>query len=187
MKTGIFSRLSDLLKSNIDDLLNGAEYPEKMIDQIISDMRNQLCEAIEDFGKSKSDECLAEMKLAEAETVSAEWEGNAKAALENGDVELARQAAARKIRADEDVDSYRMLYDSVSKRNNALHGQIERLKAKIDEAERHKALMTSLDKTSEDNAEKHDIMNENIVPDEQALIDAEIERLLAEMSRKSFN
>ncbi len=42
---GIFDRLSTLLKSNINDLISKAENPEKMLDQIVTDMRNQLARA----------------------------------------------------------------------------------------------------------------------------------------------
>ena len=39
---GIFDRLSTLIKSNLNDLISSAEHPEKMLNQIIVDMRNQL-------------------------------------------------------------------------------------------------------------------------------------------------
>ena len=39
---GIFQRLSDLLKSNINDLIDKAEDPEKMVKQIILDMQKEL-------------------------------------------------------------------------------------------------------------------------------------------------
>ena len=42
---GIFDRLATLLKSNINDLISKAENPEKMLDQIVTDMRNQLARA----------------------------------------------------------------------------------------------------------------------------------------------
>ena len=42
---GIFDRLATLLKSNINDLISKAENPEKMLDQIVTDMRNQLAKA----------------------------------------------------------------------------------------------------------------------------------------------
>ncbi|MCC6431805.1 MAG: PspA/IM30 family protein, partial [Gemmatimonadaceae bacterium] len=42
---GIFDRLSTLIKSNLNDLISTAENPEKMLNQIIVDMRNQLAKA----------------------------------------------------------------------------------------------------------------------------------------------
>ncbi|MCA9625953.1 MAG: PspA/IM30 family protein, partial [Myxococcales bacterium] len=42
---GIFARLAALIKSNINDLISTAEDPEKMLNQVVIDMQNQLIEA----------------------------------------------------------------------------------------------------------------------------------------------
>ena len=47
---GIFSKFSTLIKSNINDLINRAENPEKMLNQIILDMRDQLAKAKREHG-----------------------------------------------------------------------------------------------------------------------------------------
>ena len=53
---GIFSRLSDLLKSNINDLIDKAEDPEKMVKQIIIDMQKELNESTQALGKAMAAE-----------------------------------------------------------------------------------------------------------------------------------
>ena len=49
---GIFKRLSDLLKSNINDLIDKAEDPEKMVKQIIIDMQEELNKSTQALGKA---------------------------------------------------------------------------------------------------------------------------------------
>ncbi|MFN5202939.1 MAG: PspA/IM30 family protein, partial [Gemmatimonas sp.] len=53
---GIFDRLSTLIKSNLNDLISSAENPEKMLNQIIVDMRNQLAKAKQQVAAAIADE-----------------------------------------------------------------------------------------------------------------------------------
>ncbi len=97
---GIFQRISDIAKSNINDLLDKAEDPEKMVKQIIIDMQKELNSATQNYGKAKSSEMLAKRQLDNAKKVSQDWENTDKAALSQGNQELAREAISRKIKAD---------------------------------------------------------------------------------------
>jgi phage shock protein A len=53
---GIFSRLGTLIKSNLNDLISKAEDPQKMLNQIVVDMQNQLVEAKKQVAISIADE-----------------------------------------------------------------------------------------------------------------------------------
>lgn len=141
LKMGVFKRLSDILKSNINDLIDKAEDPEKMVKQIIIDMQEELNKATQNYGKAKASEKLAERKYQEAAKVSADWENKAKAALANGDQELAKKALAKKVKADEDVASYKEMYDSISAQTEAIGDQVEVLKNKLDEAKSRQAML----------------------------------------------
>lgn len=138
---GVFKRLSDLLKSNVNDLIDRAEDPEKMVKQIIIDMQKELNIATQNYGKAKASEKLAEKKYNEAVKVSADWENKAKAALSQGDQELAKKALAKKVKADEDVASYKEMYESISNQTEAIGNQVEVLKSKLDEAKSRQAML----------------------------------------------
>ena len=138
---GVFKRLSDLLKSNVNDLIDRAEDPEKMVKQVIIDMQTELTKATQNYGKAKASERLAEKKYREAEKISADWESKAKAALAKGDQELAKQALARKVKADEDVANYKEMYESISDQTEAIGNQVEVLKAKLEEAKSRQAML----------------------------------------------
>lgn len=146
---GIFTRLSDLLKSNVNDLIDRAEDPEKMVKQVIIDMQTELTKATQNYGKAKASERLAEKKYLEAEKISADWESKAKAALAKGDQELAKQALARKVKADEDVSNYKEMYESISNQTEAIGDQVEVLKSKLEEAKSRQAMLIARSQMAE--------------------------------------
>lgn len=138
---GVFTRLSDLLKSNINDLIDRAEDPEKMVKQIIIDMQKELNKATQNYGKAKASERLALKKYEDAKKVSESWEYKAKAALNQGNQDLAKQALAKKVKADEDLANYKEMYDSISAQTEAIGDQVEVLKSKLDEAKSRQAML----------------------------------------------
>lgn len=138
---GVFRRLSDLLKSNVNDLIDRAEDPEKMVKQVIIDMQTELTKATQNYGKAKASERLAEKKYLDAQKVSEDWESKAKAAIAAGNQELAKQALAKKVKADEDVASYKEMYESISDQTEAIGNQVEVLKAKLEEAKSRQAML----------------------------------------------
>ena len=138
---GVFARLSDLLKSNINDLIDKAEDPEKMVKQIIADMQKELTKATQNYGKAKASERLADTKYKDAVSVSSDWENKAKAALARGDQDLAKQALSRKVKADEEVATYQQMYESISTQTVTIGQQVELLKAKLEEAKSRQAML----------------------------------------------
>jgi phage shock protein A len=92
---GIFDRLSSLLKSNINDLISRAEDPEKMLNQIIADMRGQLVKAKQQVAAAIADEKRlrdqADQELRQAQ----DWERRAMLAVQEGRDDLAKQALVR--------------------------------------------------------------------------------------------
>ena len=125
----VFSRLSDLLKANINDLIDRAEDPEKMVKQVILDMQDELNKATQNYGKAKASERMAEKRYLDAKQVSADWENKAK------------QALAKKVKADEDMEAYKEMYESISNQTEAIGDQVEVLKAKLDEAMSRQAML----------------------------------------------
>lgn len=138
---GIFQRLSDLLKSNINDLIDKAEDPEKMVKQIILDMQKELNKSTQALGKAVASERMAEKQYRNSQQISADWESKAKAALAAGNTELAKKALAKKVKADEDTASYKEMYETISKQTADIKEQVETLKSKLDEAKSRQAML----------------------------------------------
>lgn len=137
----IFSRLSDLLQSNLNDLIDRAEDPEKMVRQIIADMQTELNKAVQNYGKVRSSQILAEKKYQDSLKVSQEWENKAKNALSQGDTELARQALFRKVKTDEEISVYKEMYDTISEQTEAVKTQVDTLRLKLDEAKSRQSIL----------------------------------------------
>ena len=89
---GIFSRLGTLIKSNLNELISQAEDPQKMLNQIVLDMQNQLVEAKKQVAVSIADEKRLRKQLDEQTELAKEWERKAMMAVRAGDDVLAREA-----------------------------------------------------------------------------------------------
>lgn len=138
---GIFQRIGDIAKSNINDLLDRAEDPEKMVKQIIIDMQKELNVATQNLGKAKASEMTSKRQLDNAKKISLDWENKAKAALSQGNQELAREALTRKVKADENVASYQEMYNSISAQTAEIESQVSSLRAKLEEAKSKQAML----------------------------------------------
>mgnify|MGYP001034928295 CR=1 FL=1 len=146
---GIFQRLSDLLKSNVNDLIDRAEDPEKMVKQIIIDMQKELSKSTQALGQAKASERIAEKQYNDAVKASQDWEQKAKAALSAGNEELAKKALANKVKADKDVEAYKEMYDTISQQTDTIQTQVEVLKSKLEEAKSRQAMLIARSRMAE--------------------------------------
>ena len=92
---GIFQKLSTLLKSNINDLISRAENPEKMLTQIILDMRDQLARAKREVAAAIADERKLKAQLEDEAKQARDWEQRAMLAVRENRDDLAKQALMR--------------------------------------------------------------------------------------------
>jgi len=146
---GILERIQTVLKSNINALISKAENPEKMLNQLIIDMNEQLVEAKRQVAMAIADEKKLERQLLENRGMASEWEGKAMLAVKAGKDDLAKEALVRKSEFDGYAAGYQKEYD-------AQHGAVEQLKdalrqlsGKIDEASRKKNLLVARAKRAE--------------------------------------
>jgi len=94
---GIFSRLGTLIKSNLNDLISKAEDPQKMLNQIVLEMQNQLVEAKKQVATSIADEKRLKKQWDDQVAQAKEWERKAMMAVHAGDDGLAKEALTRAI------------------------------------------------------------------------------------------
>lgn len=130
----IFQRITDILKANINDMLDKAEDPEKMVKQIIIEMSEQVDSATEALGQAMGSQKLAARQLEEAKKASADWEKKAELALKSGNEDLARRALDSKVGIDQQIVGMQEQYDALSAQVEKLKEQVKVLKQKLEEA-----------------------------------------------------
>ena len=92
---GIFTKLSTVIKSNINDLISRAENPEKMLNQIILDMRDQLAKAKREVAAAIADERKLKSQLDAEVKQARDWQHRAMLAVKEDRDDLAKQALLR--------------------------------------------------------------------------------------------
>jgi len=150
---GIFSRLADIIKANINDLLNRAEDPEKMLNQMLIEMREQLTQAKRQVAVAIADEKKLKKSL-DAELAEAQrWEQRAMQALQQGNEDLAKKALARRNEHQGRVEEWQKQWEAQAASVEQLKEALRGLNNKIEEAKRKKDLLVARQKRAE--AQKH--------------------------------
>jgi phage shock protein A len=146
---GVFSRLSTLLKSNINDLISRAENPEKILNQLIVDMREQLVEAKKQVAVSIADEKKLKKQLDNERHLAREWEKKAMMAVRAGRDDLAVEALSRKEQHASLADEYQKQHDAQKAAADQLRASLRQLHQKIEEAKRKKDLLIARQRRAE--------------------------------------
>jgi phage shock protein A len=146
---GIFSRLAQLIKSNLNDLISKSEDPEKMLNQVVLDMNNQLVEAKKQVAQSIADEKKLAKQYEQEMAHAAEWERRAMMALRAGNEELAKEALARKKEHDQLSDTFKEQWTKQKTSVDQLKKALRMLNDKIEEAKRKKNVLIARKKRAE--------------------------------------
>jgi phage shock protein A len=140
---GIFDRFRRLIKSNLNEMINRAENPEKMLDQVIDDMNKQLIESKKSVASAIADEKKLERQINQTKAQASQWEKRAETAVRAGEDGLAKEALLRKQELDRYAEEYEKQraeqHDSVEKLKVALRA----LQQKLEEAQRKRNLLVA--------------------------------------------
>ncbi|MDR3337939.1 MAG: PspA/IM30 family protein [Treponema sp.] len=146
---GIFSRLKTLISSNVNDLINKAEKPEKMLNQLLIDMNNQLIESKRAVAMAIADEKKLEREVQNQQAQAQEWERKAMLAVQAGKDDLAREALLRKQEHDNNYGEYKKQWEAQKESVEQLKVSLRELQNKIEEAQRKKNLLIARAKRAE--------------------------------------
>lgn len=139
---GIFSRLSDIVNSNISALLDKAENPEKMIRMMIQEMEETLVEVRSNTAKVIAEKKTVNRRIEQLRRQAADWENKAELALSKEREDLARSALIEKSSV---LATTEMLESELGKLDDTLEklsSEIEQLQAKLTDARaRQKTLL----------------------------------------------
>jgi phage shock protein A len=146
---GLFSRLKTLISANLNHLISKAEKPEKMLNQLIIEMDEQLIESKKAVAQAIADEKRLERDMNIQLNQAAEWERKAKLAIGKGDDELAKEALLRKQENDNAALEYRKQWEAQHTAVEKLKISLKELMGKIEKAKREKNLLIARAKRAE--------------------------------------
>jgi phage shock protein A len=138
---GLLERVSTLIRANINDLVDRAEDPEKMIKQVILDMENQYLQVKTQVAVSIADQHMLEKKLHENEDTAHDWMHKAEIAVDKTQDDLARAALDRYQTSQRLALSYREQVDDQKLQVETLKGALVKLEQKLDEAKSKRDLL----------------------------------------------
>ncbi len=144
-----WNRLSLLMKSNVNAAISSAEDPEKILNQLIVDMREQFIKAKKQVAVAIADEKRLYAKMNQSKKSAGEWEKKAMLALSKGDESLAREALTRQQSETQMHADWQKQWASQKQATETLRAQLHKLQKKIDEAKRKKDLLIARQKRAE--------------------------------------
>jgi len=138
---GLLERVSTLMRANLNDMIDRAEDPDKMIKQVILDMENQYLQVKTQVAVSIADQHMLEKKLKENEDTGNDWMRKAERAVDKGEDDLARAALDRYQTSLRLAQSYREQVDDQKAQVETLKSALQKLEQKLDEAKSKRDLL----------------------------------------------
>src|SRR6202047_530508 len=138
---GLLERVGTLIRANLNDMIDRAEDPEKMIKQVILDMENQYMQVKTQVAVSIADQHMLEKKLKENEVAGNDWMRKAELAVDKGEDDLARAALDRYQTSLRLTQSYREQVDDQKAQVENLKGALQKLEQKLEEAKSKRDLL----------------------------------------------
>jgi len=143
---GVFERLSRIIRSNINDLLDRAEDPEKILQQLITDMQLDLREAKLEVAAAIREQKKLETQYQDNLAMADVWEKRAVSSIKDNNDMLAKEALKRKRSFEQLAKEYKLQFDDQVKSVQFLKSGLAELEAKLTEAKRKKDLLVARQK-----------------------------------------
>jgi phage shock protein A len=137
----LLERVSTLIRANLNDMIDRAEDPEKLIKQVMLDMENQYLQVKTQVAVSIADQHMLEKKLRENQDAGGEWMRKAELAVDKSQDELARAALDRYQTSQKLALSYREQVEDQRAQVETLKNTLIKLEQKLEEAKSKRDLL----------------------------------------------
>ncbi len=128
---GALRRMADVVRAEVNEVLNNLEDPKKMVRQMILDMEADVDDAVAAVAQAVAHEKLLERRIVQKREDSAQWARKAEAAFKTGEEDLARKALFQKAAVDEVVDALKHAREEAREMTPTLKQRLADLKAKL--------------------------------------------------------
>ena len=145
---GLLDRIINVIKANLNALLEKFEDPEKMVEQALRDLNNLYRESKVAVAQAMAELSKLEKKYAEQVELVNKWQEKAKMALAAGDENLAREALLRKKQHEQTAKMYAQQIEKQKKVVEQLKAKLKELAMKIDELKMKKDTIIARAKTA---------------------------------------
>jgi phage shock protein A len=138
---GLLERVSTLIRANLNDMIDRAEEPEKMIKQVILDMENQYLQVKTQVAVSIADQHILEKKQKEQEDTAKDWMRKAEISVDKGQDDLARAALDRYQTGQRLTQSFQEQVNDQRAQVDTLKSALLKLEQKLDEAKSKREML----------------------------------------------
>ncbi len=156
---GIIDRLTTMIRSNINDLIQRAENPEKMLNQLVLDMRSQLAKAKQQVASAIADEKRLQAQAEQEKKLAEDWEKRAMLAVQEGRDDLAKQALLRHAEHMQAAVQLEETWRKHAAETESLKNSLRTLNDKIEEAKRKKNILIARQRRAEAQQRIHETMS----------------------------
>jgi phage shock protein A len=139
----LFDRIARLFKSNVNDIIDKAEDPEKMVKQIVEELNQDLLQVKTQVASSIATEKQLYTKYQQFQNDADKWAQKAELAVDKGADDLAREALQRKVNAQQAADGFRVQWEDQKKSVAVLKDNLGKLESKIAEYATKKDLLVA--------------------------------------------
>ncbi|MBF2054975.1 MAG: PspA/IM30 family protein [Candidatus Sericytochromatia bacterium] len=155
---GIFERLTTVIKSNINDMIDKAEDPEKMLKQLMIDMEKDLIEVRKEVALAIQTEKRLHQQYSQNAKQAEGWEEKATLALKSGREDLAREALTRRNTYQQTAEGFKAQWETQNANVEVLKKQLGQLEGKINEARIKKDLLVARSRQAKAQQQIHQTM-----------------------------
>ncbi len=155
---GLFDRIMRVIRANLNSLVSSAEDPEKILEQAVLDMQEDLIQLRQAVAQAIATQKRTERQCSQAQTTADEWYKRAQLALQKGDETLAREALTRRKSYQDTATAMRSQIEQQSTIVMQLKQNMMKLESKISEAKTKKDLYIARARSAKASQQINDMM-----------------------------
>ena len=138
---GLFDRIGRVVRANLNDMVSKAEDPEKILEQTVIDMQEDLVQLRQAVAQAIASQKRSQQQYNQAQSQANQWLSRAQLALQKGDENLAREALQRKKGYEEQANTIKVTLDGQTAQVDTLKRNLIQLESKISEAKTKKNML----------------------------------------------